>query len=97
MIYPTPSTIKTSTVQMICYFVFLNKQKILLKMYLEIIKKEDWAVKYLPHGIDKNKFFPVTNDFNFEAFKEQMLGKEEQDFVVLWNSRNIRRKKMPQI
>ena len=40
----------------------------------------------------KINFFPVVNDFNFEAFKEQMLGEEEQDFVVLWNSRNIRRK-----
>ncbi|MBC8305633.1 MAG: hypothetical protein H8E55_58940 [Pelagibacterales bacterium] len=54
--------------------------------------KPDWAVKYVPHGIDETKFFPVVNDFEFEAFKEQILGKEEQDFVVLWNSRNIRRK-----
>ena len=28
----------------------------------------------------------------FEAFKEALVGEEEQDFVVLWNSRNIRRK-----
>ena len=40
----------------------------------------------------KRQFFPVVNDFEFEAFKENLLGKEEQDFVVLWNSRNIRRK-----
>ena len=50
------------------------------------------CIKYVPHGIDERKFFPVTNDFEFESFKEKIIGKEEMDFVVLWNSRNIRRK-----
>ena len=49
-------------------------------------------VQYVPHGIDEKKFFPVINDLEFEAFKENMLDKKEYDFVVLWNSRNIRRK-----
>ena len=49
-------------------------------------------VQYVPHGIDDKKFFPVINDLEFEAFKENMLDKKEYDFVVLWNSRNIRRK-----
>ena len=48
--------------------------------------------QYVPHGIDESKFFPVVNDLEFEAFKEEILGKEEQDFVVLHTSRNIRRK-----
>jgi hypothetical protein len=54
-------------------------------------------VKYVPHGIDEKKFFPVVNDFEFEAFKENLLGEEEFDFVVLWNSRNIRRKNVSDI
>tara|TARA_R110000824_G_scaffold207974_2_gene393536 strand:- start:1501 stop:2967 length:1467 start_codon:yes stop_codon:yes gene_type:complete len=49
-------------------------------------------VQYVPHGIDERKFFPVVNDFEFEAFKEKIFGTEKMDFVVLWNSRNIRRK-----
>ena len=49
-------------------------------------------IHYVPHGIDENVFFPVVNDFEFEVFKEKILGEEEHDFVVLWNSRNIRRK-----
>ena len=49
-------------------------------------------IQYVPHGIDENKFFPIVNDLEFEAFKEKAIGKEELDFVVLWNSRNIRRK-----
>ena len=54
--------------------------------------KPDWAIQYVPHGIDENAFFPISDDLEFEAFKEKILGEEEQDFVVLWNSRNIRRK-----
>jgi glycosyltransferase involved in cell wall biosynthesis len=71
----------------------ISKQtKNIVENVLRDHKKEDWAIKYVPHGIDENKFFPVVNDFHFEAFKEKILGEEEQDFVVLWNSRNIRRK-----
>jgi len=64
----------------------------IVKNVLKDHPKEDWAVKYVPHGINENVFFPIVNDFEFEAFKEKLLGTEEQDFVVLWNSRNIRRK-----
>ena len=49
-------------------------------------------VQYVPHGIDENKFFPLINDLKFEVWKEKFLEGEEYDFVVLWNSRNIRRK-----
>ena len=64
----------------------------IVKNVLRDHPKEDWAIKYVPHGIDENKFFPVENDFEFLTFKEELLGEEELDFVVLWNSRNIRRK-----
>jgi len=49
-------------------------------------------VQYVPHGIDEKKFYPIVNDFEFEAWKEEHIGKEKYDFTVLWNSRNIRRK-----
>jgi glycosyltransferase involved in cell wall biosynthesis len=49
-------------------------------------------VQYVPHGIDEKQFYPIINDFEFDVWKEKILGKEEFDFVVLWNSRNIRRK-----
>ena len=49
-------------------------------------------IKYVPHGIDEKVFYPITNDLEFEAFKEKMFDKKKYDFVVLWNSRNIRRK-----
>ena len=59
--------------------------------------KPEWAIDYIPHGIDEDSFFPIVNDFEFEVFKEKLFtnskGKLETfDFVVFWNSRNIKRK-----
>ena len=71
----------------------ISKQtKNLVENVLRDYPKEDWAVQYVPHGIDEKKFFPIANDLKFEVFKEKLLGENELDFVVLWNSRNIRRK-----
>ena len=53
-------------------------------------------IKYVPHGIDDKLYFPVINDFEFEAFKERIL-EDERDFVVLHVSRNIRRKNQSDI
>jgi glycosyltransferase involved in cell wall biosynthesis len=64
----------------------------IVKNVLKDHPKEDWAVNYVPHGIDPKKFYPIINDLEFEAFKENIFNKKEYDFVVMWNSRNIRRK-----
>jgi glycosyltransferase involved in cell wall biosynthesis len=53
-------------------------------------------IQYVPHGIDEKKYFPIINDFEFEAFKERIL-EEDRDFVVLHLSRNIRRKNQSDI
>ena len=71
----------------------ISKQTVnIVKNVLKDHPKPDWAVKYVPHGIDEKLFFPVINDFEFQSFKEKILGENDWDFVVLWNSRNIRRK-----
>ena len=71
----------------------ISKQtKNLVENVLKKHKKPDWAIKYTPHGIDEKKFFPVINDLEFEVFKEKITEKQDFDFIVLWNSRNIRRK-----
>jgi len=64
----------------------------IVKNVLKDRPKEDWAIKYVPHGIEPNHFYPIINDLEFEVWKEKFLEEEEYDFVVLWNSRNIRRK-----
>jgi glycosyltransferase involved in cell wall biosynthesis len=76
----------------------ISKQtKNLVENVLKDHPKPDWAIKYVPHGINNDMFFPVVNDFEFEAFKEKALMNEEFDFVVLHNSRNIRRKNQSDI
>ena len=76
----------------------ISKQtKNIVKNVLRDHPKPDWAIQYVPHGIDENKFFPVINDLEYEVWKENFLDKKEYDFVVLWNSRNIRRKNAPDI
>ena len=65
----------------------------IVKNVLKNHKKEDWAINYIPHGIDDKIFYPIINDLEFEVWKEKFF-EEKYDFVVLWNSRNIRRKNM---
>ena len=71
----------------------ISKQtKNLVKNVLKDHPKPDWAIQYVPHGINEKQFYPIINDLEFEVWKENFLDKIEYDFVVLWNSRNIRRK-----
>jgi len=69
----------------------------IVKNVLRDHPKPDWAVKYVPHGIESKKFYPIINDLEFDVWKEKFLEGKEYDFVVFWNSRNIRRKNCPDI
>jgi len=59
-------------------------------------KAKDKIIKYVPHGINDKHFFPIRQGHeNFgllQEFKKNMFGEKQIDFVVLFNSRNIRRK-----
>ena len=52
---------------------------------------------YVPHGINQNEFFPITDEHpewnNMQTFKMDMLGENiDSEMVFTFNSRNIRRK-----
>ena len=56
--------------------------------------KKDWQIKYVPHGINENHFFPIKNknkDEGFLNYKKSLLGKD-YEFIAFYNNRNIRRK-----
>lgn len=59
-------------------------------------KAKDKIIKYVPHGINDKHFFPIREGHeNFgllQEFRKKMFGEKEIDFVVVFNSRNIRRK-----
>jgi glycosyltransferase involved in cell wall biosynthesis len=58
-------------------------------------------IKYVPHGINENIFYPITSDMPeylaLQEFKKQLFNGREFDFVTIWNSRNIRRKSTPDV
>ena len=60
-------------------------------------KAKDKIIKYVPHGINEKIFFPITefmktDNEKLDAKKKQIFGDFNPDFVVFYNSRNIRRK-----
>ena len=53
-------------------------------------------IKYVPHGINEDVFFPIKEGHQqfeeLQQFKKDMLKAEDIEFIVFYNSRNIRRK-----
>lgn len=56
-------------------------------------------IKYIPHGLDTNLFFPIDKNYpqykDFLTFKRLLFKNKTYDFVLFFNSRNIRRKQIP--
>jgi hypothetical protein len=53
-------------------------------------------LKYIPHGLNSEIFKPIDkNDSVLKEFKKILFKGKEYDFAVLFNSRNIRRKQIP--
>ena len=50
-------------------------------------------ITYVPHGINHNKYYPLDAlDNDLIKVKQSLFGDVDPDFVVFYNSRNIRRK-----
>tara|TARA_B100000497_G_scaffold23504_1_gene27564 strand:+ start:1585 stop:3015 length:1431 start_codon:yes stop_codon:yes gene_type:complete len=59
-------------------------------------KADDKVINYIPHGVSSKYYFPLKEDNkDLKEFRNKMLGGREKDFVLLFNSRNIRRKSIP--
>jgi glycosyltransferase involved in cell wall biosynthesis len=52
---------------------------------------ENWQINYVPHGINENVFKPLE-DIELIDIKKDLFNGNEYDFVLFFNSRNIRRK-----
>ena len=67
----------------------------IVKQCLKDRNYQDWQITYVPHGINENDFYTVTEqDADWEEF--QQFKKETipagTEYVVFFNARNIRRK-----
>jgi glycosyltransferase involved in cell wall biosynthesis len=54
------------------------------------------VLRYIPHGLNTKKFHPVeSTDTKLIEFKKNILKGRKSDFTLFFNSRNIRRKQIP--
>lgn len=61
-------------------------------------KAKNKIIRYVPHGLNENIFRPIENKEShkeFQDFKKHIFQGKEFDFVAFFNSRNIRRKQIP--
>jgi glycosyltransferase involved in cell wall biosynthesis len=58
-------------------------------------KAKNKLIKYVPHGLNHDIFKPLDNTPELKEFKKKLFGDKEIDFALFFNSRNIRRKQIP--
>jgi glycosyltransferase involved in cell wall biosynthesis len=76
----------------------ISKQTVNINKLVLGDKTKNKVIKYVPHGLNPKIFFPIENkeqDKEFQDFKKQLFKGKEYEFVVFFNSRNIRRKQIP--
>ena len=58
-------------------------------------KAKNKIIEYVPHGLNHDIFKPLDNTPELVEFKKKLFGEKEIDFALFFNSRNIRRKQIP--
>ena len=73
----------------------ISKQTVNINKIVLEEKAKNKVIKYVPHGLDPNIYFPVDkDDKDFAKFKKSLFPNENPEFIVFFNSRNIRRKQI---
>jgi len=74
----------------------ISKQTLNINKLVLGEKAKDKILEFVPHGINEKFYFPIDKSFDkykeFLEFKKQLLKEKEYDFILMYNSRNIRRK-----
>lgn len=77
----------------------ISKQTVNINKLVLGSKSEGKLIKYVPHGVNEKNFRPLSKEEKsskeFLEFKNQIFQGKEFDFVLFFNSRNIRRKQIP--
>lgn len=74
----------------------ISKQTVAINEIVLGKKADSKVIKYVPHGLDTQKFFPMSEyTEEYKKFKNQLTHGEDKDFILFFNSRNIRRKSIP--
>ena len=77
----------------------ISKQTVNInKLVLADCDNSKRVFKYVPHGLNHKEFYPIGKDHNeyepLQQFRTNLVG-ENIDYVMFFNSRNIRRKQIP--
>jgi len=95
--YPAP--MYNQTFYESCDALFgISKQTVNINKLVLGDKAKNKVIKYVPHGLNTKTFFPIENkeqDKAFVEFRDQVFNNKKYEFVLFFNSRNIRRKQIP--
>lgn len=77
----------------------ISKQTVNINKLVLGSKSKNKIIEYVPHGVNQEVFRPLSKEEKsskeFLEFKNQIFQGKEFDFVLFFNSRNIRRKQIP--
>jgi glycosyltransferase involved in cell wall biosynthesis len=77
----------------------ISKQTVNINKIVLGDKAKNKLIKYVPHGLNSNIFKSITKEDaeynNMMEFKKRIFKKQNPEFVLFFNSRNIRRKQIP--
>ena len=76
----------------------ISKQTVNINNIVLGDKAKNKITKYIPHGLNHKIYRPLETTEEIDAMEKmkfELFGKDEVDFVLFFNSRNIRRKQIP--
>ena len=77
----------------------ISKQTVNINKLVLDDKVNNKVIRYVPHGLNDKNIFPIDSNHEkwseLQEFKKQLFKGKQYDFVLLFNSRNIRRKQIP--
>jgi glycosyltransferase involved in cell wall biosynthesis len=77
----------------------ISKQTVNINKLVLKDKEKNRLFKYLPHGKNENIYYPLTQEEKstkeFKDFKKILFKNKTPKFISFFNSRNIRRKQIP--
>jgi glycosyltransferase involved in cell wall biosynthesis len=77
----------------------ISKQTVNINALVLGDKIGDRLIKYVPHGVNHEVFYPMSKEeksnTDFVNFKKDLFEGKEYEYCVFFNSRNIRRKQIP--
>ena len=76
----------------------ISKQTVNINKLVLGDKAKNKIIEYVPHGLNSNIFYPMVDkptNKEYQDFKKNIFKGKEYDFMIFFNSRNIRRKQIP--